>query len=223
MNDPSYLLKRYAFPSSKLLGVSSGKLTLEHRFYGQPSSAEIDVLSSIPKDQLLFVAPDLATDPDNDACTRWLKIATGDIDRAGDTLKLTGIVLDNFTLNPQLLWMHGLTAEAVHTIGRIRAIATTGDALYALAEYADAEISPLAAQIAQLELAGFLPANSIGFHPIEWEPNDAGGLDFLVWELVECSKVELPMNPFAINDGALDEQDTDAEWDLVSAAEWLSQ
>jgi hypothetical protein len=47
-----------------------------------------------------------------------------------------------------------------------------------------------------------LPANSIGFRPIEFEENDFGGFDFLQWELIECSKVELPMNPHAIDDGA---------------------
>ncbi len=224
MNDQTYLLKHYAFPSTKLLGASSGKLTLEHRNYQSPSTDELAQLGNIPQDQLLFAASDFDTSPN--ARTKWLKMATSDIDRVGDSLNLSGIVVDNFILNPQLLWMHGLTQEPVHTIGRIRAIALTGDALYALAEYASAELSPLAGQIAQLESAGFLPANSIGFHPIEWEANDSGGLDFLKWELIECSKVELPMNPYAINDEGMNEasgeDDIAQEFDLQEATEWLA-
>jgi hypothetical protein len=53
-----------------------------------------------------------------------------------------------------------------------------------------------------MDIAGYLPANSIGFRPIEYEPNDFGGYRFLKWELIEISKVELPCNPYAVDDGA---------------------
>jgi hypothetical protein len=227
MNDTSMLLKRYGFPSTTLLGVSEGKLTLEHRQYSKPSNLELALLANTQTEQLLFAADDLGNEAEG--CTRWLKVATNDLDRANDTLDLSGIVLENFARNPQLLWMHGLTDEPIHTIGRIRALSVSGNALFALAEYASHELSPLANQIEQLERAGFLPANSIGFHPIEWEANDAGGLDFLKWELIECSKVELPMNPFAINDPEMDqacgqsaENDSSQTHDLAQAAQWLS-
>lgn len=225
MTDTTSLIKRYGFPSTKLLGQSAGKLTLEHRQYARTTADELGQLSNIPTEQLLLVAEDFT--PDTSSCTRWLKMATSDLDRASDRLDLSGIVCDNFALNPQLLWMHGLTNEPIHTIGRIRALAINNDALYALAEYADAPLSPLADQIAQLEAAGFLPANSIGFHPIEWEENSDGGLDFLRWELIECSKVELPMNPFAINDTAFEDAACTAselqEFDLETAAAWLNE
>src|SRR5207248_977055 len=72
-------------------------------------------------------------------------------------------------------------------------------ALYALVEYASVDISPLAEQVYQMDLAGLLPANSIGFRPIEYEANEFGGHTFTKWELIECSKVELPMNPDAVD------------------------
>jgi hypothetical protein len=100
------------------------------------------------------------------------------------------------------LWQHGLTTEPVHTIGKIVKLVTTRDAIYALAEYATTDESPLAERIFKMDEAGLLPANSIGFSPIEWEPNEFGGLTFTKWELIEVSKVELPCNPFAIDDGS---------------------
>lgn len=131
---------------------------------------------------------------------RWLKIATTDVDRAGDELMIDGVVTTHFERNPQFLWQHGMTAEPVHTIGRIVRLVQTKNALYALAEYANAEVSALAGRIFDLDEAGLLPANSVGFQPLEWEPNAHGGVKFTKWELIEVSKVELPCNPFAIDD-----------------------
>ena len=166
-----------------------------------------------PQGEVLFTAH---TPPNEGAVLRWLKMATDDVDRAGDRLLLDGVVLEHFTQNPQLLWMHGLTDEPVHTIGRIRTIVRTDHALYALAEYADPAISELARFVERLEAAGLLPANSVGFEPIECEANEYGGLDFIKWELVECSKVALPMNPYAINDSP-----ATSEVSLEEAAAWI--
>jgi hypothetical protein len=128
-------------------------------------------------------------------------MATSDLDRSGDILRMSGIVTTNFLRNPQFLWQHGLSGALVNTIGTVRRIVTTPKALYVLAEYAAESVSPLAEQIYRMDLAGLLPANSIGFRPIEWDENDQGGRTFLSWELIECSKVELPMNPNAVDDG----------------------
>ncbi|MEP7233955.1 MAG: hypothetical protein ABI778_01545 [Ignavibacteriota bacterium] len=133
---------------------------------------------------------------------RWLKVATFDPDRAGDEMVIGGAMTDNFLRNPQFLWMHGQTSEPVHTIGKIVRLIKTETALYALAQYTEPLFSKLAENIYQLDVAGYLPANSIGFRPIEWEENKYGGYRFLKWELIEISKVELPCNPFAVDDGA---------------------
>lgn len=133
---------------------------------------------------------------------RWLKMATEDVDRAGDRLFMSGLDATDFLRNPQFLWMHGRSGESINTIGRIVSLEVRSGALYALAEYAEPADSPLAEQIYKMDAAGLLPANSIGFRPIELEENDFGGFDYLRWELIECSKVELPMNPHAIDESA---------------------
>src|ERR1041385_8688321 len=99
---------------------------------------------------------------------------------------MEGAQTENFLRNPQFLWMHGQTSEPIHTLGKILKLVKTPNALYALAEYA--EISELAERIYQMDLEGYLPANSICFHPIEWEANEHGGFRFLKWELIEISK-----------------------------------
>lgn len=153
-----------------------------------------------PLQYKLFHDTDPPSDPSGLAPRqRWLTIATSDIDRAGDILELGGAELDDFHRNPQFLWMHGMTDEALHTIGRILRIEQRGNRLLALAEYAPPALSPLADLIYEMEVAGYLPANSIGFHPIKWKANEHGGRTYAEWQLVEVSKVELPMNPNAVD------------------------
>ncbi|HEY3875207.1 MAG TPA: HK97 family phage prohead protease [Candidatus Kapabacteria bacterium] len=171
-------------------------------------SGEFD--SSIPGTQTV---PLQSIDYPPNARQRWLKMATGDVDRAGDQLVLAGMNAENFFKNPQFLWQHGASGSIINTIGKVLELKQSDNALYALVEYAPPEISPLADQILQLHDAGMLPANSIGFRPIEYEANDYGGCTFTEWELIECSKVELPMNPEAVDDAR--------SFTLEEAAEWL--
>lgn len=149
---------------------------------------------------------------------KWLKVATGDVDRAGDIMIITGVQLDNFYRNPQFLWQHGMTGLPLHTLGRIKDHRIIGDALYMLAEYASEETYAFAEQIHKMDQSGYLPANSIGFNPIECEENAHGGYTFTKWELVEVSKVELPMNPNAIDDERIEHNTS-----LEDANNWLSQ
>ena len=159
---------------------------------------------------------------------RWLKMATSDVDRAGDVIMLSGMDATDFLLNPQFLWQHGTSGAQTNTIGKILQLEQTSNALYALAEYADETTSPLAEQIFRMDEAGLIPANSIGFRPIEWEANAFGGLTFTKWQLIECSKVELPMNPKAIDERSLGlatritaGTDQRSSISAESAAEWI--
>jgi hypothetical protein len=169
---------------------------------------------------------------------RWLTLATQAVDRAGDMLVIAGMNAENFLKNPQFLWQHGASGAIINSIGRVLELKMVPgedgvkgkgqrvnnnaqsftpyplpSTLMALVEYAPADISPLAEQVYQMDLAGMLPANSIGFSPIEYEANEFGGYTFTEWELIECSKVELPMNPDAV-DGA-------KSLALEEAADWL--
>ena len=173
-----------------------------------------------PSDTSLLEAKSEMANPPPASRLRWLKMATSDVDRAGDVLIMSGMDATDFLKNPQFLWQHGMSGAMVSTIGTIRKLVTTDRALFALAEYATEDVSPLAEQIFQMDLAGYLPANSIGFRPTEWEDNDTGGHTFTKWELIECSKVELPMNPNAIDDGA--PKSLDSIHTLEYANEWLN-
>ncbi len=169
---------------------------------------------------------------------RWLTLATNAVDRAGDILVIAGMNAENFLKNPQFLWQHGASGALINSIGRVLELKVVPgedgvkgkgqrvkndpqrstsyalpSTLLALVEYAPADISPLAEQVYQMDLAGMLPANSIGFSPIEYEANEFGGYTFTEWELIECSKVELPMNPDAV--------DSAKSLTIEEAADWL--
>jgi hypothetical protein len=154
----------------------------------------------------------------SEARQRWLKMATESVDRAGDVLVMDGMDATNFQSNPQFLWQHGSSGALINTIGKVLDLQIANGALFALVEY---DTSDLAEQIFELDTKGLLPANSIGFRPLEWHANDFGGNTFTKWELIECSKVELPMNPEAVDSG---ERRVESEI-IVSAydaAEWLT-
>ncbi|MEI8134836.1 MAG: hypothetical protein WCH46_07125 [bacterium] len=186
------LEKRYKKIPGKIIADKNGIFSLANNCADELSGADIQILKQLNED--VNFAPE--------SRRRWLKAATSDPDRAADEMVIEGAEVENFLRNPQFLWMHGQTDEPVHTLGKILKLVETPTALYALAEYATSEESELAEKIFRLDEAGYLPANSIAFRPIEWEPNGIGGNRFIKWELIEISKVELPANPYAIDDGA---------------------
>lgn len=176
----------YASYPEKVLRKTEGAIALSHLSDRPLADADLTRLRQAGEE------------PRQSGRTKWLKAATPDVDRAGDALVMKGADFANFQRNPQFLWQHALTPEAVHTLGKIARLVVTDDALYALAEYAEPGSSALVDKIFALDEQGLLPANSIGFRPIEWEPNEHGGLTFKRWELIEISKVELPANPLAV-------------------------
>lgn len=181
------LLEHYASHPEKILRRSEEAVQLSHLSFRPLAATDTALLAAAGEE------------PRQSERRKWLKAATSDVDRMGDILVIRGADLSNFTRNPQFLWQHGLTQEAVHTLGRIVKLVTTEDALFALAEYAEPGTSELVDKVCKMDEQGLLPANSIGFRPIEWEPNDQGGFTFRRWELVEISKVELPANAFAVD------------------------
>ena len=191
-NKHQNLETRYKDIPGKIIALKNGGFSLAADHEQELTDADLLILKK-QNEQTAF-APE--------SRLRWLKVATSDPDRAGDEMIIEGADTDNFLRNPQFLWSHGQTSEPVHTLGKILKLVKTPSALYALAEYATPDVSELAEKIFQMDEAGYLPANSIGFRPIEWEPNDFGGFRFLEWELIEISKVELPCNPYAVDDGA---------------------
>jgi len=114
------------------------------------------------------------------------------LDRTNDVMRPAGCILDNYRQNPIVLANHapkcpiGTAAPAIRN-GRVEA----------LINFTPAGASPIADQYCALNKAAVLRAVSVGFDPIEVEPNGKGGYNFNKWELLELSIVSVPANPGA--------------------------
>lgn len=128
---------------------------------------------------------------DGDRRLRFV-ISTGDEDREGDTINPEGWVLDNYRRNPVVLWAHDHSALPV---AKAHEISAQDGRLIAVAEFATHDFAD---EVYQLYRERFLRATSVGFRPLEWSRNEAGGVDFLEQELVEFSCVPVPANPNAL-------------------------
>lgn len=120
--------------------------------------------------------------------------STDDEDRMGDTIDQNGWDLRAYKKNPIILFGH----DHSQPVGRAKRVEVKNGRLELDVEYMPEEISPFAAMIGRMAKAGFLPAVSVGFRPIEAEPRKRGGLHFKRQELLEVSSVTVPANPSAI-------------------------
>jgi len=82
---------------------------------------------------------------------------------------------------------------------RCTSIAVVNGNLVATAEFAGADLSPMADQVFRLYEQGFMRAVSVGFRPLSQSThNDSGGVDYGAVELLEFSCVPVPANPEAL-------------------------
>ena len=114
------------------------------------------------------------------------------LDRTKDVMRPEGCILDNYHENNIVLANH----DPTQPIGNAKAAIRNGR-VEALIDFAPAGISAKADEYCGLAKAGVLRAVSVGFDPIEYEPNKAGGLNYNKWELMELSLVAVPANPGA--------------------------
>ena len=136
-------------------------------------------------------------------------------DRVGDRVFPKGMDLANFEKNPIVLFNH----EHESPIGTAR-VWVEGEKLLMEPVFSDA--SETARETAALVRQGVLKAVSIGFMPLEVEPNDSGGFDITKSELLEVSIVSVPMNPEAIRVKSMSDfseqlKALDAKLDMVLA------
>jgi len=123
-------------------------------------------------------------------------ISTGAIDRDRDTLKVDGWKLDNYRLNPVVLWAHNYRGLPV---AKAVSIAVVASALKATASFPSPEEYDFADTVFRLIQGGYLRATSVGFRPIKSVyNNERGGFDFEEQELLEFSVVPVPANPEAL-------------------------
>ena len=141
-----------------------------------------------------FVSVPVINDPALALGERQILVIASDptLDRTKDVMKPEGVVLDNYRENPIVLASH----DPRSPIGTA-AVAVKNNRVEALIDFAPKGVSVKADEYCGLAKAGVLRAVSVGFDPIDFEPNKSGGYDFNKWELMELSLVSVPANPGA--------------------------
>jgi len=125
----------------------------------------------------------------------WAVASTSTPDRFGDVIMQDGWILDQFKKNPVIPWGHDYTKPPV---ARAEEIYVDGDKLVFLAKFPEPGTYDLADTVFELYRQGFLKAFSVGFIPLEYEPNEHGGMTYKRQELLEISAVTVPANPEAL-------------------------
>jgi HK97 family phage prohead protease len=129
--------------------------------------------------------------------------STEAVDREGDILFADGWEVENYMLNPVILWGHNYSSKP---IGRAVALEVKDSRLYVTVDFTPKEINPEGYQIYLMVQAGYVSAVSVGFQPKKWVWNDEhNGYDFEANELLEISVVPVPANQEALLAAGLDE------------------
>jgi HK97 family phage prohead protease len=134
-------------------------------------------------------------------------ITTGDPDREKDVIDPGGWELSNYLKNPVVLFAHDYDSLPV---ARTVSLEHKNGQLIAIAEFASAELNPMAERVFQMLKQGFLRGASVGFRPLAFTYNDArGGVDFAKQELLEFSVVPVPANAHALMAAGLSDDDAE--------------
>jgi len=132
---------------------------------------------------------------DEDARSFWAVASTDAPDRFGDIVMQDGWILDKFKQNPVIPWGHDYSKPPV---ARAEEIFIEDSKLIFLAKFPAPGTYDLADTVFELYKQGFLKAFSVGFIPLDYEPNEHGGLTYKKQELLEISAVTVPANPDAL-------------------------
>lgn len=123
-------------------------------------------------------------------------------DRAGDVIRAEGWELDNYRLNPVVLWAH---RHDLLPVGKSVDVWVADGSLMATVEFAPTEF---AQQVKHLFAEGFLRGVSVGFRALKTSQRSGGGggshrrgTVFERQELLEISAAPVPMHPFALAAG----------------------
>lgn len=140
----------------------------------------------------------------NDDGSTKFRLTERRVDRDGEVIESEGGRLDNFKMNPIVLWGHGQTGMAGGVQGSIAPVPIgkiNPDTMKQTKKFIDGEVTfdendSFAAMIGDKVRNGFLNTGSIGFIPITVSdetvlPNQTG-VTFVQWELLEFSIVPIP-------------------------------
>jgi len=133
-----------------------------------------------------------------DGTTRF-RLTERKVDRDGDVVESGGGRLDNFKLNPVVLFSHGFSrAQQMLPIGRVlpESIKQTQRFIDGDVEFHEEGSDPFSAMIGEKVRGGFLNTGSIGFLPVVVSTDTVlpkqTGITFTEWELLEFSIVPIP-------------------------------
>ena len=137
-----------------------------------------------------------------DANRYRVTIAANEEARQPPTLDFDGLSVDNYMLNPVVMWAHDVSGRSPSgglPIGRTLVLAKT-DAGRLVAEFEFLGDDPFARRVQNAWDRGFLRAASISWLPIETSPTRDGGYRDTRSDLLEWSIVPVPSDPDALRE-----------------------
>ena len=137
-----------------------------------------------------------------DANRYRVTIAANEEARQPPTLDFNGLSVDNYMLNPVVMWAHDVSGRSPSgglPIGRTLELAKT-DAGRLVAEFEFLGDDPFARRVQNAWDKGFLRAASISWLPIETSPTRDGGYRDTRSDLLEWSIVPVPSDPDALRE-----------------------
>lgn len=135
-----------------------------------------------------------------EARTAPLLISTASVNRKNHIVNPRGGNLDNYKFNPVFMWNHDGYTNPRNVIGRALRVTQHDNHIDALVEYAKLEGNSLPDELYELEKKGLLPGNSIGLRPTgKITRSESGVITIGEWELLDISKVGIPMDAKATN------------------------
>ena len=127
---------------------------------------------------------------------RYTFLITNDtLDRANDSVDPDGLDIRRFLENPRVLKIHD---DKQWPIGRFVKLERVGNGWRGTVEFCPADypvVGPDAEFCRRALRDGFINAVSIGFRPLNYTINEAGGMTITESELLEFSIVPIPCNP----------------------------
>jgi len=137
---------------------------------------------------------------DREAGIYEVMVSTEAVDRDGDIIRAAGGKFDNYLKNPVVLWGHDYHELPIAKTLSLTAVPGVG--VRAKFQFPKRGLHPEADKIRDLWDGGFLNATSIGFIPLKsvnLNPNEPWGpKEFIEWELLEFSVVNVPANAEAL-------------------------
>ncbi|AGK96796.1 HK97 family phage prohead protease [Clostridium pasteurianum] len=140
--------------------------------------------------------------------------STEDYDRVGDKIIMSGVDLTNYLKNPIILANHNYGSDEKSTcIGKALDVQVIGSQLVFKIQFAD---TPNGQEWFYLYKNKFMNASSVGFIPLESEPNSQGGYTYKKIELLELSMVAIPCNPECVQRAFTDGKISKALFDAIN-------